>query len=263
MQPCSNNRFLAALAVAGSLCLFSATAPLAARAQEQDPRVAEARAHFEAGEGHYGAGRYALAAQEFQRSHELLAAAQHHNAALVLFNVGRSLMELGGHDQEARDAYARFLAEAPVSGETTEMISLAQQHMRELDVRLGSASTGAASTTSARSGGSISPVGPILLGVGGAMLVAGAISGGAALGQYGDLESMCSDGRCPDSARGPADVVRTTTIVADVMLFGGLVVAAAGLVLTLVLTEGESSDQAAVSLSCGAAGCEAEFRGTF
>lgn len=177
-----------AAALIGSL-LIAVCAPGVGRAQDVEPRVAEARAHFERGEEHYAASRYALAAQEYRRSHELLMAASHPHSAFVLFNVGRSLQELGGRDAEARQAYADFLASAPVTEETQEMIRLAQAHMRELDARLAPGSVDAASA-SAR--GDISPVGPIVLGVGGAALLSGLVLVGVAHSR--DQEHIAS---CP------------------------------------------------------------------
>ena len=140
-----------------------AWATAAAAEQEQDSRVAEARAHFDQGEVHFDHGRYTLAAQEFQRSHELLVAASHPNAALVLYNVARSLEEIGGREREARAAYGGFLESATVNADTSENVSNAQEHIRELDARL--AAHGDGSPPSA--GSSISPVGPIVLGGGG------------------------------------------------------------------------------------------------
>lgn len=75
-----------------------------ARAQETDadPNVVEARQHFDAGDGHYYAQRYALAAQEYQRSYDLLQQAAHPRASLVLFNVGRSLVHINGREADVR-----------------------------------------------------------------------------------------------------------------------------------------------------------------
>ncbi|MCB9597008.1 MAG: hypothetical protein H6719_30070 [Sandaracinaceae bacterium] len=224
--------------------------------EEADPRVAEARGHFEAGDEHYAGGRYALAAQEFQRAHEILSAAHHPNAALVLFNVGRSLMQLGGHDQQARDAYARFLEETPQTAATAETVALARQHLAELDARLagtggggGGGGGGGPPTPTTRASGGISPIGPILLAVGGAALVAGLVMDGVAYAQDQDHLAQCP-GRvgCDESLRSAVDGTRTLAIAGDVLWITGLAVAATGLVLTFVLEDGPSADAAAIEL---------------
>lgn len=249
------SRPFVAAATLGLVLLMASTH---ARAQNDDPQLAEARGHFDAGQAHYDAGRYALAAQEFERSRELLSALHHPNAALVLFNVGRSYMELGGHDQEARDAYERFLAEATVRPDTREMIELARQHLEELNARLatdGGHPPRPPPGASAAEGG-VSPVGPILLGVGGALAIAGAVIGGVALAMDSDLMTACGPAMvCPDSERSRVSDLQALGIAADSLLFGGLGVAAVGLVLLLVLREGAPDAQARLRFTCGSRGC--------
>ena len=192
-----------------------AWASAGAAQQEQDPRVAEARAHFDQGEAHFEHGRYTLAAEEFQRSHELLVAVSHPNAALVLYNVARSLEEIGGREREARAAYVGFLESATVNADTSENVRNAQEHIRELDARL--AAHGDGSPPSA--GSSISPVGPIVLGGGGLVLATGLILGGVALARDGDLAAMCPTlMSCPESLRSQHDETRTLALASDVLI---------------------------------------------
>jgi len=235
-------RTLAALGVLfGALIL----GPFAAAAQDDDPRVTEARRHFELGDEHFEAGRFALAAEEFQRAFGLMREAQHPNAPLVLFNVGRSMEELG-RDDEARDAYREFLAARPDNDELVD-------NARERLARLGGDPPPPPGGDSG--GGSISPVGPVLMGVGGAALVTGLILGGVGLARDGEVGEACP-GRagCPESARGAYDDAQTLTLAGDILWISGAVIAATGLVLTLVLTDG-GDDESSASLWCGPLGC--------
>lgn len=260
MSPIPLTRLGAAAALAPILLLALSGH---ARAQDGDPRVVEARAHFERGEQHYASSQYALAAQEFQLSHELLRAANHQNAGMVLFNVGRSLQELGGHDAEAREAYAGFLAEAPVNAETQEMIRTAQGHMRELDARLaGSGGQGAsAAPPPSRSSGGISPIGPILLGVGGAALISGLVMVGVAYGQDQDHIGACPERiGCDEALRSDVDATRGLAIAGDVVWIAGAAIAAIGLVLTFVLQEGASNAEASLDLQGSPEGAYASLR---
>ena len=117
-------------------------------------------------------------------------------------------------------------------------------------------------TASTDAGGGISPVGPVLLGVGGAALIGGVIAGLVVLDRDGQLEDVCGDDdRCPSSAEAIADERRTLAAVTDALLIGGGVVAATGLILTLVLRTG--GDDPAASVGCTQRGCVARLRGRF
>ncbi|SRR5690606_36953611 len=103
-----------------------------------------------------------------------------------------------------------------------------------------------------------------MLGVGGAMLLAGAITGGLALAEHGELTGMC-DGqtmRCPAELEGRLDGLAALSITTDVLLWGGLAVAATGGVLTFLLREEEES-AGAVSAACDGTGCAAFVTGSF
>jgi hypothetical protein len=95
-----------------------------------------------------------------------------------------------------------------------------------------------------------------MLGVGGAMLLAGAITGGLALAEHGELTGMC-DGqtmRCPAELEGRLDGLAALSITTDVLLWGGLAVAASGAVLTFLLREESGGG---VSAACDGTGCAA------
>lgn len=79
---------------------------------------------------------------------------------------------------------------------------------------------------------SSSNVGPwIVVGIGGAMLAAGAITGVVALGKTHDIEARCPNDTCPKTfdLEGERSSAKTFVRITDVLLIGGGVVAAGGL----------------------------------
>lgn len=119
------------------LPLLAIAAPAGAQPLEGDPRIDQARAAFDEGTRRYGEGRYALAAEAFQRSNELLVAAGHENAGLVLFNLAQSLSRMPGRERDARDAYQRFLAGARANDpENAATLETAQTQLREVEARI-------------------------------------------------------------------------------------------------------------------------------
>lgn len=247
-----------------------------AHAQEPDERVERARALFEQAEAAMTAQQFAAAAEGYRQSYELLREAGRATAPLVLYNSGLA-WERGGERERALEAYRRFLDEATGQDEETRRrVVDAQARVTALEPAAptpaptpvapppeAAASAPEAAPVAERSsgGGGISPVGPILMGAGGALFVTGMILGGVALGRDGDFEAMCP-GRtgCDPSLRAQWDETRTLALAGDVLWIGGAVVAATGLVLTFVLTEGGESD-ASAALACGLGECA--VRGTF
>src|SRR5690606_35963283 len=110
--------------------------------------------------------------------------------------------------------------------------------------------------------GGPSVVGPIVLGVGGAMMLAGAITGALALAEHGELRGMCDEEamRCPAATEERMGGLSTLSISTDVLLWGGLAVAATGALLTFLVRE-ESG--ATVSAACDGTGCAAFVMGSF
>jgi hypothetical protein len=109
--------------------------------------------------------------------------------------------------------------------------------------------------------------GPIvLMGVGGAALVASAVLGGATLGKIRALEEKCPDRTCPASSHeDDVDAVRPFVLATDITLLAGSVVTAAGLVWLVAVAASEpSSERAARPLAVGAAcapsGCSGSLR---
>jgi hypothetical protein len=96
---------------------------------------------------------------------------------------------------------------------------------------------------SSAAGGSVLPiVGWSLLGVGGAGLIVGAVTGGVAVSQHGELSDNCVGNRCEADQYGTLDSFETMSTVSTVGLVAGGVIAAVGLTLVLVApSEGDAS----------------------
>lgn len=198
----------------------------------------------------------------------------HPRRPLILYNIARCFEDLS-QLREARDAYREYLESS--AGEPEQRADVARR-LRELDALLPDdraddatppdttpqvVSTESGSPPSTTSpGGGISPIGPIVLGVGGALLIGGAVTGGLAIGARGNLTGMCTGMACPGSAEGLVSDVGTLALTADVLLLGGAAVAATGLLLLLVLEE-EPSSGAVAGFSCDRTGCVATVAGRF
>jgi hypothetical protein len=77
-------------------------------------------------------------------------------------------------------------------------------------------------------------LGYVALGVGGAGLVVGSITGLMAISRHGDLQTHCQDGQCPETEQKTLDNYRTFSTVSTI----GFIVAGAGAIggMTLLLT---------------------------
>jgi len=138
--------------------------------------------------------------------------------------------------------------------------STAEGRIAELRARI--AARDGVQTTPGAPATAISPMGPIILGVGAAMLLSGSITGGLALTWRSEVLSRCEGTRCPPDAEAQASDIETLAIATDVLLFSGAAVAVAGLVLTLVLQETGAEGTRALA-TCGPAGCLAIVEGSF
>lgn len=238
--------------------LLLAPTLVAAQAAE-DPRIADARARFERAEEHYASGNFALALEGYEHAYEQMRAAGHPNAILVLYNVSQTNERLG-RLRVALEGFERFLVEAPADAPfRDEATRRAADLRRRLELQQEDSGSGAAPPSE----GSISPVGPVLLGVGGAAAIVGAILGGVALSDSESARAGCEGTSCPADARSGIESAQTLANVADPLLFGGLAVAAVGLVLTLVLRDGPDEPPVQAAASCGPTGCGAVLRGSF
>lgn len=263
-------RFVLFLLAAGTVL-----SPLAVFAQ--DAQRARARQAFEEGAAHYADHRYLLAAEAFRESYDLLHAARDPDAGLILYNIATSLDEVPGREREARAAYAQFLAEAPAGdAETQRRMATVQARIRELDARLAIETEGRdeaepetsdepANPAAAESPDTaISPVGPILMGVGGAAAIVGAVFGGLALGNSDTLRQSCGGEVCADTSehRSIHEEMTLFAGLSDGLIGAGAVIAVVGLVLTFTLETGDGETVSATA-TCVSDGCVAVARGAF
>ena len=110
-------------------------------------------------------------------------------------------------------------------------------------------------------GSTISPVGPIVLGVGGAILISGLVTVGIAFGQDQDLVTRCpSRMGCDEAMRSAVEATRNLGLAGDVLWIAGATIAVAGLVLTLTLTEESDEDEGAIEVEGVAGGAVASLR---
>jgi hypothetical protein len=102
---------------------------------------------------------------------------------------------------------------------------------------------------SEKEGDPLATAGWVTLGVGGALLIGGAITGGVALSLNKDLESECSDGICPKDQWDKNDKMKAMGVTTDVLIGVGAAAAATGIVLLIVSATGdEDQDGGEVAL---------------
>lgn len=254
-------RFEPLFALLASLALFATPA----RAQEgEDER--SARHHFRLGEAHYESGHFVEAAREFEEAYRLS------NRVPLLHNVYVAYRDAGDIERAA-DALRRYLELAEgLDNETVlrQRLAAMERMIAERRARDAAGDTSqpdaepeASAPATSAGGGGPSPVGFIVAGVGAAALIAGAVTGGLALGANDELASTCPDRVCPpgydfESTASSGAALALTT---DVLLPVGAVALATGVVLILVLQE--SGESASAGAACGPDGCVAVARGRF
>lgn len=101
----------------------------------------------------------------------------------------------------------------------------------------------------------------VMLGLGGAMVLGGAGTGIGALTVQSELDQVCSF-TCPRSYGALQDTGRALAISTDVLLIGGVVVAAFGVVAALTL-QTEVDETPSVIAGCDGRGCFAAMTGHF
>lgn len=228
-------------------------------ANEARRLLAEARAHHEA-------RRYALAAEGYMAMYEVLRGANHPRAPIALWNAGLALMEIPGRDREARATFQRFLDESTTltdDAQVRDWRSSAVERIAELDTRIRADEPEPTDTDDgenpepvASSASTTSPVGPVILGLGGLVAVTGAVIGGVVLVQDDSLAAMCMDGHCPEAARPLANDIERLALTAEALVISGAAVALTGLLLTLLLRHEAPAETANVTAACGPMGCQ-------
>lgn len=258
--------------------LLGALAPSAVRAQDED----RARSLLAEAQGHEDEERYALAGQRYLELYDVMEGAEMERAPVALWSAGNALSRIPGQEEQAIDALRRFLDTSSALAAEDEQIrqwrttsegliaelearmpdELEPQGSGGLDAPQGQAAPPPEETAPEASGG-ISPVGPVVLAIGGAALLAGVVVGAVSLVQDADFRDACDDlAMCPTALRPQYDEMRAFSTAADVLMVAGGAVALLGLVLTLTLTEDEDEPVTA-SAVCTSDGCFGAVGGTF
>lgn len=235
--------------IAASLVVLAAAG--VANAQPSEAETAAAEAEYQAGLELMEQALYAEALARFQASFDLMEG--HPNQALILFQIGRAHQAIGSRCLSIA-AYERFLDTGR------------QDYREDAERRLANVRAEArASGLECDGGGGISPVGPLVMVGGGLVGLAGLITGILVLNAEGRLDSTCDADRvCPPSEQGLVDEHGTLVVATDVLLVSAATLVSAGLILTLLLREGGSNDDAvALGGACGPDGCGVVVRGRF
>ena len=116
-------------------------------------------------------------------------------------------------------------------------------------------------------GGGAALVPWIVIGVGGAVVIAGAVTGAMALSAESELEEMCPMDECPDDDFvDTRDSGQTLATVTDILLVTGVLAVGAGVALLFLLDDSspvESYPDASASAACTPDGCALTFRSSF
>ena len=224
---------------------------VSAHAQSDDER---ARTHFEAGRSYYDQARYAEAASEFQASYDLSPHPE------LLLNISQAQERALNYDG-AIDAAERYLVANPKAADR-KTVEERIASLRELKQRYeqsgpeplpppGSAATttpppaAKPPPTAASLGATAAAATPaatpppesrdrftipaiVLMGTGGAALVASLVTGLVAHGDYKSLVRQCDGHDCPPSAQDELDRGQTLSVMSTVLTIIGVLAAGTG-----------------------------------
>jgi tetratricopeptide (TPR) repeat protein len=256
-------------------------APGAAPKSSED----EARARFLLGRSYHDRGEFSKAAAEFEQAYAAS------GRAALLYNLFVAYRD-ANDAKRAADALRRYL-ELEKNVENRPQLeakleameaALAAQLIEEAAAGKAEEATQAEATPSeepapvpladvepaAEPEESSFPIGPVIvMSVGGAMMLGSIATGLMASGAQSDLEEMCpTKMNCGADLEDTQSQGETMALVTDVLLFGGVAVAASG-AAWLLLGSGGSSESASArdatraSVMCTTNACGASVRGVF
>jgi hypothetical protein len=209
--------------------------------EDQSPAAVEARRMIGEAAAHEEAGRFGLAYDGYMAVYEHMRTTGLPRAVVALFNAGNALRRVPGREADTRDVLQRFLDESTALNDDPRMRdfrSNALTYIAEIDARSPREEGG--DPVVADTSGGISPIGPIVMGAGGALLIVGAILGILSLSDADELRTTCGGDVCPPTEQDRIDDLALTSGLADGFLFGGAAIAAVGLVLTFTLDGGST-----------------------
>jgi tetratricopeptide (TPR) repeat protein len=256
------------------LWLALATGGAHAQAPSQAPTKTEekaAREAFERGRVYYDGGEFDQAAGAFEEAYRLS------RRDALLYNLYLAYRD-ANQQQQAADALRNYLAKVPNienRGQLEARLHALDQGLarereeREREQRLAATPVPApvviAPAPAAPEPAPVTPTGHSkkfwagvgLGGAGAAMMLASIATGVMAKGKQSDLEEMCPNRQCEPGLKSTADSGETLAMTTDVLLFGGLAVAAAGAVLVVLDLRSGRDRKLAVDGDCTRFGCTA------
>jgi hypothetical protein len=263
----------------------TATAPAPTAAPGSAKSEDEARAHFLLGRSYHDRGEFAKAAAEFEQAY----AASGRPALLYnLFVAYRDANDA----KRAADALRRYLElEKDIENRPQLEAKLEAMEAALAAQLIEETAAGTAEATpqpepvaepepqpvpladvepAAEPQESSFPIGPVIvMGVGGAMMLGSIATGLMASSAQSELEDMCpTKMSCGSDLEDTQSKGETMALVTDVLLFGGVAVAAGGAVW-LLLGSGSSGESASAqgathaSVMCTTTACAASVRGSF
>jgi hypothetical protein len=232
-------------------CAFAPTAALAQRGvnaqQAEEVRVRTAQA-MEL----LNSGQYAAAEAEFRRLYDSLQGQR--SQVLVLGYLARAVDGQGGRDQEALGLYADYLRSTDGMTDDPTIRSSREYSQQRFDALTANVAQAAVPTV-------MSPIGPVVVVAGAALIVVGLVLGAVTLVKHDEYVARCVGLSCPIGSEGQASEINIFAIVTDVLIFAGAAVALTGLLLMLFLRDPAPAPSA--GLGCGPDGCHAFLRGSF
>ncbi len=294
--------FLATFVALGALGVTPAAAQEEEAAGAEGQNEDEARMHFRLGRAYYDSGRFLEAANEFEQAAEMSNRPQlYYNIFLAYRDAGdlanaihaletflervpdaperpqlearlasmRRLQEQTGGAGDPRNADSETDADADSATDTDADADSGTAPDAGDDAGSGTApdadALGAQSADDG-SGGTWMP-GWIIAAGGGALALAGVVTGVMALGRQSDLEERCvMDGDrylCDDAALADADGGKTLALTTDILLVTGGVALAAGVITALLLGDDGDEDDPDVTVAADRHGAHLSLRGTF
>ncbi|MET0287192.1 MAG: hypothetical protein ABW352_22095 [Polyangiales bacterium] len=235
-------------------------------AQTAKPEEKAAREAFERGRVFYDGGEFDQAAGAFEEAYRLS------GRDALLYNLYLAYRD-ANQQQQAADALRNYLAKVPNI-----------ENRSQLESRLHALDQGLAREREERTQREVAPVvvapapapapapTPVAtpdgrsakfwagIGMGGAgvaMMLSSIATGVMAKGKQDDLEKNCMARVCDASLKATADKGETLALTTDVLLFGGLAVAAAGAVLVVLDLRGGRDRKVALDGDCTRFGCTA------
>lgn len=101
-----------------------------------------------------------------------------------------------------------------------------------------------------------------IVGLGGALVIAAAVTGGLTLERQAELDRVCTPHSCPPAAERAQAEGRALAFSTDALGIGGLVIATAGIVLAVALPT-DTDRPVTAAATCGPSGCTLTVGGWF